>query len=51
MSLLAEIASRLGYLGDAEFLLESAVTFNPEDAELRLNYMLLCAKNRILPLP
>ena len=33
MNLLAEIASRLGYLGDAEFLLESAVAFNPEDAE------------------
>ena len=46
MSLLAEIASRLGYLGDAEFLLESAVAFNPEDAELRLNYMLLLRKKQ-----
>lgn len=46
MSLLAEIASRLGYLGDAEFLLESAVTFNPEDAELRLSYMLLLRKKQ-----
>ena len=46
MSLLAEIASRLGYLGDAVFLLESAVAFNPEDAELRLSYMLLLRKKQ-----
>ena len=46
MSLLADIAGRLGYLGDAEFLLESAVAFSPEDNELRLNYMLLLRKKQ-----
>ncbi len=46
MNLLADIAGRLGYLGDAEFLLESAVAFNPEDSELRLNYMLLLRKKQ-----
>ena len=46
MSLLADIAGRLGYLGDAEFLLESAVAFSPEDNELRHNYMLLPRKKQ-----
>ena len=35
MSLLAEIASRLGHLNDSEFLLESAVKLNPNDTEIR----------------
>ena len=38
MSLLAEIANRLGYFDDAEFLLEKAVEFKPNDGELRLKY-------------
>ncbi len=39
MRLLAEIGSRLGVLDDAEFLLESAVTFAPENMQLRLDYI------------
>ena len=35
MSILSEIASRLGYLEDAEFLLENAVNFDPNNSELR----------------
>ena len=38
MSLLAEIANRLGYFDDAEFLLEKAVEFKPNDGDLRLKY-------------
>ena len=38
MSLLAEIANRLGYFDDAEFLLMKAVDFKPNDGELRLKY-------------
>ncbi len=37
MSLLSEIANRLGHLDDAEFLLENAVKFKPDDPELRKN--------------
>ena len=40
MRLLAEIASRLGVLNDTEFLLESAITFAPEDDDIRLDYLL-----------
>ncbi|KHK93330.1 tetratricopeptide repeat-containing sulfotransferase family protein [Novosphingobium malaysiense] len=39
MRLLAEIGSRLGVLDDAEFLLESAVTFAPDNVQLRLDYI------------
>ncbi|WP_225899924.1 tetratricopeptide repeat-containing sulfotransferase family protein [Croceicoccus gelatinilyticus] len=39
MRLLAEIGRRLGILDDAEFLLESAVAFAPEDAALQLDYV------------
>lgn len=46
MRLLADIAGRLGYLGDAEFLLESAVTFAPDNPELRLDYMLMLRKRQ-----
>ena len=38
MSLLAEIANRLGYFDDAELLLEKAVEFKPKDGELRMKY-------------
>ena len=34
MSLLAEIANRMGYFDDAEFLLQKAVEFSPNDGEL-----------------
>nr|WP_137676531.1 tetratricopeptide repeat-containing sulfotransferase family protein [Parerythrobacter lutipelagi] len=39
MRLLAQIGLRLGILDDAEFLLESAVTFEPDNIQLRLDYI------------
>lgn len=39
MRLLAQIGMKLGILDDAEFLLESAVTFEPDNVQLRLDYM------------
>ncbi|MBV7266360.1 tetratricopeptide repeat-containing sulfotransferase family protein [Erythrobacter ani] len=39
MRLLAQIGIELGILDDAEFLLESAVTFAPDDVQLRLDYI------------
>ncbi|MBD2841074.1 tetratricopeptide repeat-containing sulfotransferase family protein [Erythrobacter rubeus] len=39
MRLLAQIGIELGILDDAEFLLESAVTFAPDDIQLRLDYI------------
>ncbi|QFT78667.1 tetratricopeptide repeat-containing sulfotransferase family protein [Erythrobacter sp. THAF29] len=39
MRLLAKIGIELGILDDAEFLLESAVAFAPEDIQLRLDYI------------
>ncbi|MCM8556605.1 tetratricopeptide repeat-containing sulfotransferase family protein [Sphingomicrobium sediminis] len=38
MRLLAQVGMQLGILDDAEFLLESAVAFAPENASLRLDY-------------
>ena len=46
MSLLSEIANRLGHLDDAEFLLENAVKFKPEDPELRKKYLLVLRKRQ-----
>ncbi len=46
MSLLSEIANRLGHLDDAEFLLESAVKFKPDDPELRKKYLLVLRKRQ-----
>ena len=46
MSLLAEIASRLGHLNDSEFLRESAVKLNPEDSEIRKKYLLILRKRQ-----
>ena len=46
MSLLAQIADRLGYFDDAEFLLESAVKFNPNDGELRMKYAMILRKKQ-----
>lgn len=46
MSLLAEIASRLGHLNDSEFLLESAVKLNPENSEIRKKYLLILRKRQ-----
>lgn len=39
MRLLADIGMRLGVLDDAEFLLESAVEFEPDNVEARVDYI------------
>ena len=46
MSLLAEIANRLGYFDDAEFLLEKAVEFSPDDGDLRTKYAEILRKQK-----
>ena len=46
MSLLSEIGSRLGHLDDAEFLLESAVKIDPNNAEIRKKYLLILRKRQ-----
>lgn len=46
MRLLAEIGTRLGILDDAEFLLESAVGFAPENVQLRLDYIQVLRKRQ-----
>ena len=46
MSLLSDIADRLGYFDDAEFLLESAVKLNPNDGELRMKYAMILRKKQ-----
>ena len=39
MRLLAKIGIRLGVLDDAEFLLESAVVFEPDNVQVRIDYI------------
>ena len=46
MSLLSEIANRLGYFDDAEFLLEKAVEFKPHDGDLRMQYAAVLRKKQ-----
>lgn len=46
MSQLAEIASRLGHYNDAEFLLEKATNFEPNDAALRMKYLMVLRKTQ-----
>ena len=46
MSLLSEIANRLGYFDDAEFLLEKAVEFKPNDGDLRMKYATILRKKQ-----
>ena len=46
MSLLSEIANRLGYFDDAEFLLEKAVEFEPNDGDLRMKYATILRKKQ-----
>ena len=46
MSLLSEIANRLGYFDDAEFLLEKAVEFKPNDGDLRMQYAAVLRKKQ-----
>ena len=44
--LLSEIANRLGYFDDAEFLLEKAVEFQPNDGDLRMKYASILRKKQ-----
>ncbi len=46
MRLLADIAVRFGIYQDAEFLLESAVDFEPENHQLRLDYIQVLRKRQ-----
>ena len=46
MSLLSEIANRMGYFDDAEFLLEKAVEFEPNDGDLRMKYAMVLRKKQ-----
>ena len=46
MSLLSEIANRMGYFDDAEFLLEKAVEFDPNDGDLRMKYAMVLRKKQ-----
>ena len=46
MRLLADIASRLGILGDAEFLLESAIEFAPDNTKVRIDYIQILRKQQ-----
>ncbi|GGO92589.1 tetratricopeptide repeat-containing sulfotransferase family protein [Stakelama pacifica] len=46
MRLLADIGSRLGVMEDADFLLESAVTFAPDNIQLRLDWIQVLRKRQ-----
>ena len=46
MRLLADIGSRLGVQEDADFLLESAVELDPENIQLRLDYIQVLRKRQ-----
>ena len=46
MRLLADIGSRLGVQEDAEFLLESAVDLDPDNVQLRLDYIQVLRKRQ-----
>lgn len=46
MRLLAEIGSRLGIHDDAEFLLETALMIEPDNTQLRLDYMQVLRKRQ-----
>jgi tetratricopeptide (TPR) repeat protein len=46
MRLLAEVGNRLGVLDDAEFLLESAVEFAPDDMAVRVDYIRILRKRQ-----
>lgn len=46
MRLLAEIGVQLGILDDAEFLLESAAEFEPENIQVRLDYIQVLRKRQ-----
>lgn len=46
MRLLADVGARLGVLDDADFLLESAIEFEPDNLQLRLDYIQLLRKRQ-----
>ena len=46
MGILSDIASRLGHLDDAEYLLEKAVLFSPNEPEIRKKYLLILRKRQ-----
>lgn len=46
MRLLAEIGTRLGAMDDAEFLLESAVLFEPDNQQARIDYVQVLRKRQ-----
>ena len=46
MRILAEIAARHGVLEDAEFLLESAVAFDPSHRQARMDYVQILSKRQ-----
>ena len=46
MRLLAEIASRYGVLAEADFLLESALQIDPENVQVRLDYIQVLRKRQ-----
>ena len=46
MRLLADLGVRLGVLDDAEFLLESAVEFEPDNAAVRMDYVQVLRKRQ-----
>lgn len=46
MRLLAEIGSRLGVLEDAEFLLDSALAFDPENLQVRIDFIQVLRKRQ-----
>ena len=46
MRLLADIGTRFGIYQDAEFLLESAVAFEPDNIQLRLDYIQVLRKRQ-----
>ena len=46
MSQLAEIASKLGHYGDAELLLEKATSFEPDNDDLRMKYLMVLRKTQ-----
>ncbi len=46
MRLLADVGARMGALDDADFLLESAIEFEPDNIQLRLDYIQLLRKRQ-----
>lgn len=46
MRLLADIGGRLGVLEDADFLLESAIEFEPDNVQLRIDYIQILRKRQ-----